>query len=412
MKRFVNFLIIFILLIPTFLMPTHVQAQTLGDLKKELKELQAQKAEQDKDKQLTQSEIDRINQELVNISIKKDEIDNERHELSKEIENLTKEIEQKDKEIKDVINFVQISNGESAYLEYAFGAQDFTDFIYRMAVSEQLTKHNESLIDKYNQLIEENENKKIELNQKEEELKNAEKEGSNKMLSLGEHLKEISTIKLTVDEQIAAKQKLINFYQNEMGCKDNEDISTCGYKKLPPDTAFYRPVNQAYITSVRGSRSYYLNGKYVQDFHYGMDMAYSGNVPIYSTAAGVVYQIYPDTSCGGTQIYIHHFVNGKKYTSMYGHLKNATVKVGQTVTSNTIIGYMGGNPKETWWDKCSTGQHLHFGIANGLAKEPSSKGYAAGEFNLYIFDAYSFDPKKVVNFPSGYSYFKDRITKY
>ena len=40
------------------------------------------------------------------------------------------------------------------YVHRTFNGQDFTDFIYRMAVSEQLTKHNESLIDKYQLILE------------------------------------------------------------------------------------------------------------------------------------------------------------------------------------------------------------------------------------------------------------------
>ena len=53
-------------------------------------------------------------------------------------------------------------DGESAYLEYTFGARDFTDFIYRTAVAEQLTKYNETLIDEFNKSIEESKQKQEE----------------------------------------------------------------------------------------------------------------------------------------------------------------------------------------------------------------------------------------------------------
>ena len=48
------------------------------------------------------------------------------------------------------------------YLEYVFTATDFTDFIYRMAIAEQLSDYNEKLISDYEDLIIENEKKKEE----------------------------------------------------------------------------------------------------------------------------------------------------------------------------------------------------------------------------------------------------------
>ena len=403
MKRLINFLIIFILLIPCFLMPTYVEAKTLGDLKQELKKLEQEKEEQDKDKQLTQEQIDQLHQELYQISINKDEIYKENLRLEEEINNLTKEIEQKDKEIKEIINFVQISNGESAYLEYAFGAQDFTDFIYRMAVSEQLTKHNESLIESYNQLIEENEQKKVELKAKEQELIKAQTKANEKITELGEHLNAVKDIKISVDSQIAAAKKSIKMYEEELGCKDNEDLSNCGYQKLPADTAFYRPTERATISSIWGERIYQLNGKTVRDFHYGYDLTYWGNVPIYASANGRVAMLNVKEGCGGNIVYIHHVVKGKRYTTIYAHLKSSNVKVGQVVTPQTVIGYMGGNPSETWWDKCSSGQHLHFEVTNGLILV---------DYPAHLFNAYAVDPKTVVNFPGYQGYYKDRLTRY
>ena len=52
------------------------------------------------------------------------------------------------------MKFVQISNGETNYLEYIFGATDFTDFIYRVSVAEQLGEYNDRLIKEYNADIE------------------------------------------------------------------------------------------------------------------------------------------------------------------------------------------------------------------------------------------------------------------
>ena len=55
------------------------------------------------------------------------------------------------------------SKGENVYLEYVFQAKNFTDFIYRGAVVEQLTKYNDELIDDMYKKIEENKALQVQL---------------------------------------------------------------------------------------------------------------------------------------------------------------------------------------------------------------------------------------------------------
>lgn len=403
MKKLITFLIIFILIIPCICSPTYVEAKTLGDLKKELQELEKEKEEHDKEKQLTQQQIDQLHNELYEISVQRDQINKDFVRLTQEIEDLNVQIQEKDAEIREIINFLQLANGESFYLEYAFGAQDFTDFIYRLAVSEQLTNHNEELIKSYNDLIKENEQKKVELKQKEKELTESEKQASEKVAKLGEHLNAETDIKVSLEDKITAAKKNISMYENDLGCKDNEDLDTCGSQRTPTDTGFIRPITRGTVTSVWGNREYWLNGRLVRDFHFGYDISYPGNVPVYAAANGKVAMLVSRSSCGGNQIFIHHIVNGRKYTTIYAHLKSINVKAGQIVTPQTIIGYMGGNPAETYWDGCSTGQHLHFEITNGLV---------VNDYKYELFNAYAVNPGLYVNFPALGGYFNDRTSRY
>ena len=116
---------------------------------KEQKALSEQeRAEASKQKEQVQADIKQINVDI--------------NKAQDEITELAKQIDTKDKEIKNLMKFVQVSNGESAYLEYAFGASSFTDFIYRVSVAEQLSDYNEVLIKEYNESI-----KKLEQKQKE-----------------------------------------------------------------------------------------------------------------------------------------------------------------------------------------------------------------------------------------------------
>ena len=159
-KKILNIFCIIVLIIPYVIIPdVRVKAQTLGDVERELQKYKDDYAKQESGKQQTQEEIEATKQNIYNatkdITVANEEI----VDLKKEIDLLNDEIKEKENQIKEIMNFYQKSNGESAYLEYAFGAKSFTDFIYRMAISEQLTKYNKSLIKEYNEKIDAN-NKK------------------------------------------------------------------------------------------------------------------------------------------------------------------------------------------------------------------------------------------------------------
>lgn len=81
---------------------------------------------------------------------------------------------------------------------------------------------------------------------------------------------------------------------------------------------------------------------------------------MHGRVATIIYR----ASCAGNQIYINHTINGKNYMTAYKHLLSMNVSVGQMVTPNTVIGYVGGG-SNTPWDYCSTGPHLHFETAYG-----------------------------------------------
>lgn len=405
MKRTLNILLVAVLVIPYLIIPIDVDAKTLGDLKKELTALEIEMNESKEKQQLTKEEINNTYKNIDNTNVYINQIQADIEKTNSEIAQLGKDIENKDKEIKNILNFVQTANGESAYLEYTFGAKSFTDFIYRMAISEQLAEYNKSLIQKYDQMINDNKEKKESLKGKEVELNNKQKQLQEQLSSLGKQLDDILDLKVSLEDDIRLQRDAIKLYQDELGCKDNEDLKTCGRNKLPPETAFYRPIERGVLTSNFGNRCFNLNGKWTCDFHSGVDAANgSGNIPVYAAGRGMVIAINYKSSCGGTMIFIHHSVNGRNYTTLYAHLRSALVSNGDVVDRNTQVGIMGGDPSREYWDKCSTGQHLHFSVANGLYY----KDYTYWSDLM----AHMLDPRAMVNFPSGSGYWSDRLTKY
>lgn len=394
------------------------EAKSLNDMKAELAELEKEYAKYEKEQEATEAEIDEANSIIKKLGEEKDAIEQEIEELNEEIAQLEQDIIDKNEEMKNIIRYYQLSStGEDAYLEYLFTATDFTDFIYRMSIAEQLSDYNDQLIDEYNALLTKNEAKKEELSAKVVELDKKTQELEKKLVELSGSLKTTMEGASSVSEEMETIRKTIK--NNEKFYKDNDcdpsmEYQACVEKSrvLPPGTGFYRPIVSGRVSSNWGSRSFILNGRPYSDFHYGLDFSASRGTKVYSAAEGVVayvknakaqYDAGKGNQCGGNMVYINHKVNGVNYTTGYFHLLSINVKVGDVVDANTVIGTMGGTSKE-YWDNCSTGAHVHFQIA---------KGYWGDTYKSYTgFTAASFNPRKVLNAPALGGSFSNRKTKY
>ena len=399
MSRIFNALMAFSILAVTFVVPVNrVEATTVGDLKAELAALEAEQKENSEAKELTEEEIVDTQQNIAATTVAVEETQIEISELAEEIVLLNEDIAEKDEEIKNIVNYFQVSNGEEAYLEYTFGAADFTDFIYRMAVTEQLTDYNDQLIKEFNDMIETNEQNQKDLEEKQIALEDKQKSLEGYLSSLSDSLEEFQDVGTSIEEDIQLSREAIDLYQNELGCADDEDIKLCGKNKLPPETNLWRPTDSGLITSEFDMTRMHPVYNYIKP-HYGIDIAKSGsNVPIYSSGNGMVIgTITTATSSAGLTVVIHHEIQGVAYTSVYLHLSQIFVTKGDVVDKNTIIAYMGNTG-------VGTGQHLHLQIATGHMYKDY---YTWSEFN-----ARSFNPRLMVNLPGTWGEYTDRLTEY
>ena len=103
------------------------------------------------------------------------------------------------------------------------------------------------------------------------------------------------------------------------------------------------------VTCAYGPRVHPINGN--KSFHYGVDLAAGMNTEIYATKSGTITgATYGEAN--GYYVTINH---GDGYSSIYAHMTNYVVSVGDSVKQGQLIGYVG----TTGW---STGPHLHFEI--------------------------------------------------
>ena len=351
---------------------------TLGDKKRYLQALQQQKADNEYAKSRTQAEINSQNKQIANAhsAVEQAEVDIEI--AKKRIIESNEKIDATKDESAKLLVFYEIMQGDNNMLEYITGAATMTDLIMRIESVSQILEHNQSKIKELENLIVENEELQVNLKKKEEELNQKIVEYEANVRDLKGNLSELVEVVLDIDSQIEAQKKIIEYYE-DIGCRDDQLISECE-AQLVNNGRWLKPTDKGYISSDFGYRSFYLNGAPYSDYHNAVDVAGSGaGAPIYAAAGGVVVAVIWRSSCGGNQVYINVTVQGQRYTIFYAHMLDVYVRVGDVVTSQDVIGTVGGGGQTLrsygGWDTCSTGWHLHFGVANGY--------YLGGDYDDY-----------------------------
>ncbi|MBP3634073.1 MAG: peptidoglycan DD-metalloendopeptidase family protein [Oscillospiraceae bacterium] len=163
--------------------------------------------------------------------------------------------------------------------------------------------------------------------------------------------KEMIQVQLAYEAALSAEQKAALAQQNKNNVAGGGTVSGGG-------SGFSSPLNYLTVTCAFGPRIHPLWG--TKSNHTGVDLAANQGDPIYAIASGTV------TAAGYSDAYGYNVTisHGNGYGSMYAHMTNYTVSVGQSVSQGQVIGYVGS----TGW---STGPHLHFEIyVNGAPVNP------------------------------------------
>lgn len=369
--------------------PICVKAETLQDKYNQLAALQAQYNENKNKKNLTQTQINKLNGEISTISAQIKTTRAEIVQAEKDIENSKKEIEEKKVETDGLIQFLQVSNGDNIYLEYLMDAENYTDFIYRYEVVKQLTNYNSDLIDELETMIIELNKKEKELASKQVKLEKDRKELTEKVNTLSYNLASIQHEGLSIEDNIKVLKEEIAAYESK-GCSRNQDLSSCN--AMINARGWVYPLAKGCVTSeyTGFNQRYDYSGGWG---HHAIDLGCNNEgTPVTPAAGGQIAAIVEHYKCGGNMVYVYHKVNGKAYTTVYMHLLKfgSNLYVGKTVTEKTVIGYVGGYSTSTahgGYDGCTTGAHLHFGMADGH--------HATG------FESYSFNPRNLYAFPKS-----------
>ena len=384
MKRIANnsikIVLVLLLLFSWMIFPLNSQAKTantLRELRQELANLQAEKKANENAKQMSQQEKREKSQAIYNayqeIEVAKKKIE----EATVKIAESEAEIEKVTADTEELIRYMQVMNGENAYLEYIADSGSLTDMMMRMSAVDQISEYNREQLKTLENLIKENEQLKIDMANYQVQLNDNIVTYENRIKSIDANLLKIAEITDSIDDQIKNQKALIDYYVS-YGCKEDEDLVKC--VSVANNAGWLKPLTKGKVTSPFGYRSDPFTGK--TKFHNGIDLAgLSLGSPVYAVASGTVAGITRKSSCGGNIVYIHSYVNGVAYTHYYAHLLSVNVKVGDAVSQDTVIGQLGGGGstlrKNGGWDSCSTGTHLHFGVAKGFYLGGGKDGYSS-----------------------------------
>jgi murein DD-endopeptidase MepM/ murein hydrolase activator NlpD len=147
--------------------------------------------------------------------------------------------------------------------------------------------------------------------------------------------------------------------------KENEDKITEVTSKVTPkilwEGAFSQLSNSKVEANFADARTYTYNGEPIDTaFHLGYDLSVTKHYPVEAANAGVV-AFTGDLGLYGNAVIIDH---GLGLFTLYGHLSQIDVKVGDALAKRQILGKTG----ETGF---AGGDHLHFGVyLDGIAVLP------------------------------------------
>lgn len=285
--------------------------------------------------------------------------------------------------------------GTASYLSILFSADSFADLLDRVNTVSSIEDYNDLVCQQLQAAREALRQSKAELETAKEETEatKAQQEAAKEELASQERqvegliqeiandeaqtqaaLDQLESDAAAMDAEIAQKEKELQAAIAEAKRKAEEEArrqqaaSQSGGQsqssgqnsyQFDPGTGFYWPLpsNRVTITSFFGYRKDPFTGKSAN--HSGTDIASPSGTSIYAAHGGVVLTSAYHRSYGNYVV----VSRGDGITTLYAHMSQRAVTVGQTVTQGQTIGYVGSTGR-------STAPHLHYEVrVNGVRQD-------------------------------------------
>ncbi len=279
--------------------------------------------------------------------------------------------------------------GEWSYWSVIFQAKDFSDFLDRWTMVQEIQKADRRRLEEMSKAAEsvavakaelEAEKQALELTKKElaasEEVLAVKREEADKLLK--DLLATGAEYQAYLDEAESKVNDLLDKIEDKQDEYDEAKYQEWLATSVPPTTkpptnngggqagqgtvvgnvTWLVPCNYSGVSSPWGYRIHPVYGDW--RFHNGIDLGASQGTPIIATRSGIVTTAMYDWSAGYYVVIDH--MDG--FESKYLHMTHYVVSKGQYVSAGQVIGYVGSTGT-------STGPHLHFSIfLNGKSENP------------------------------------------
>lgn len=356
--------------------------KSIAENKDQTKTLVSQKAEIDQEMEMSRQKIENLNEQIQQLNLLIAEKQTELEASVAKEEALQKQYKARLRSMEET--------GSVSYWSILFRASSFSDLLDRVDMIREIAESDQLMLKQLSaatQAVETEradlEQQKLDLQQTEDDLAVEQAELETKRAkadtlitqmqaeyaSLSDEFLAAEADEAAVREQIKkAETDYFNALAKEQAAAaaaaaanktSNSNNSSASSSGGASSGGFAFPL--AYSTGVTcayGPRVHPINGN--KSFHYGVDLAAGMNTEIYATKSGTVTgATYGEAN--GYYVTINH---GDGYSSIYAHMTNYVVSVGDSVKQGQLIGYVG----TTGW---STGPHLHFEILyNGSNVNP------------------------------------------
>lgn len=260
-------------------------------------------------------------------------------------------------------------SGEVSYLSILFDSSDFSDLLDRIIMIDEIMEYDEiimeNLIEIRLTIIAEREALEVLRTEQEEIYVQQQQAKADK------ELQEVEVDKLIA--QIAAKEAQLSALHKELEsaassmdadirAKEKELealLAVQGQGTIVSEAGFMWPLSgYTTLSSLYGARPNPFTG--APDNHTGIDVPAPSGTPILSAKSGIVLTSEYHWSYGNYVVVSH----GNGQTTLYAHMVQRGVSVGDSVVQGGVLGYVGTTGS-------STGNHLHFEVRiNGGRTDP------------------------------------------
>lgn len=376
-------------------------AKSITTLKKELADNASKKQEAIREKAEKQQElntaVDKKNELDIKLSALQEDIDlidnvitekeREIDEKSSQIEQLSEEIDESKDTLKERMK-IMYENGTSSYLEIIFQAKGLSDLFTRIAVVQDIVKHDKNMIEEYVNSKTQIENAKLTVEKERDEQKEAktildEKKTDLKQMQserdelINELKTEITKLekfqeesekyeeqaRKELQEAIAAQEAQAKKAEKQSVKTDNSSGNGSAVKAQAAKAASgiygWPSANSTRVTSeFSPRRKNPVSGVWKK--HTGMDIGAAAGTDVLASRSGTVVTAKWNNGYG-YYITINH---GDGVATLYAHNSKLLVKAGDKVEKGQVIAKVGSTGN-------STGPHIHFEvIVNGEPQNP------------------------------------------